>query len=411
MTEDNNDLSSETAVDKSESLIRLQELAVSIALDEIVDTSNNDDTFRAKTIKAAHPGGCNGGHCDEKQEAKEDGDEASILIDPFQQRTAATALDEIIETSTGDIVGPGNVSISEEKRKAAYPDGASEEKGHVKEESDKGGVSLPLTKENSKPGAFHIPGIDSADATSEDLAGLKDDFEQEGDDKTDDKAGGGAQQVEREDSQVSLTPPLSRQDNRMINDRPGAFSIPGSLQPEIQRISAAPQQEEKEEEAAMVAAIPISAEIVEQEELARKEIDATRAKLNEKLHELETMQERMNEMEEMKKELADLRGAVETSVTAEAITVVPDTLFDRHKEIEKMKQRQSSLVDFSDREIDALQMLLGAEPGEELPKTVSKEHKSEPPGDAAETRENPERMAPDLEVIQQVEPSSCCLIL
>jgi hypothetical protein len=81
-------------------------------------------------------------------------------------------------------------------------------------------------------------------------------------------------------------------------------------------------------------------------------------------------------MDLMKKELEALRSKLATAVPAEATsyrrrsTVAVEQNDRKVEPLSKTKQRRPSLVDYTDREIDALHILLGRNPDYELPKKV-----------------------------------------
>jgi hypothetical protein len=177
---------------------------------------------------------------------------------------------------------------------------------------------------------------------------------------------------------------LSRQSDRMVGTttQPGMVAVAGLSNNQgfdrLEEKASLKQEEKVEEQFGFAVANPISAEVLEQEEVARAEIAATKAKLDEKLNELETMAERLAEMDLMRKELDALRSKVATAVPAEATRAVAVEQQQDDRKVEpqgKTKQRRPSLVDYTDREIDALHILLGHNPDDELPKKVAKEPK------------------------------------
>jgi len=378
----------------------LQRQAISIALDELVensdgnlvavsptteDSSSSRYALREEKLKAAYPDGVllasitsgTAASNNNRGEANDENGASSStrpLIDELQDRAALFALDEIMVTDKDDVIrtNSNEHNMSDEKRKAAgvLLDGSSNKNKNASTNS-----SVKNNPPPSIPGAYSVPGINSTTATDGDDSKYNKDDKVENEDSSMVAHQEGLQQLMAPPSAMSG---LSRQNNRMVNTQPGVVAVAGpSTAHDIERLSETVKQEEKVEEQQLEDAVasPISAEIVEQEDTAREEIAATKAKLDLKLNELETMTDRLAEMELMRQELDALRSKVATVVPAEAVSAVPDRQHDRKVELSQMKRRRSSLVGFSDREIEALQMLLGHDSGTELPKKVTKEPK------------------------------------
>lgn len=362
----------------------LQERAVSIALDEITGSESslaaqkwkaarssepsNDDTKKGKT-KGNEPGkklepvnykNLDGGLLEDESEAS---------VNSAQERAVSVVLNENLDGEESDV-------MSAEKLKAAGLGEAGDKKGEKKGDTS-------TTPQPAAPGAFRVRGIDSAEFDTDDVDEFREEpaeetpDQRESEEPTSSAQGSSEMLADDDDIDLALTmaaplPSLARQANRMVNDRPGVMSIPAPIQPEIRRLNGTPptEEEETEETEAVAVADPISAEVVEQEEIAREEIQATKEKLHAKLNELNTMTEQLAEMELMRKELAALKAQVGNAVPVEAVVAVP------HQEGVKRKaatdRRRSSLEKFSEREIDALHLLLGQESGEELPKRFEK---------------------------------------
>lgn len=409
MAEETNNNSIKPMEDESASSHDLQQQrAVSIALDELVANSSgdlvaafpppsatraNDDAtyFREEKLKAAYPD-------DIGREEK-----GAVLMQDLsisstherQEKAAALIIDGTSITDKDEMIDGNGEKSSLEKRKAAG----------IEEETNSISSSSAIKKmPPSMPGAYSVPGINSSLATDDDV--LKDPkVDAKIESKSSDESDNVVDQndsIEGLDMVAPLPGSLARQHNRMVNSRPGVVAVAGiSTDHDIERIQAAgdddTNQEKKVEEQSdhdIAVASPISAEVVEQQEVAREQMEATKAKLDQKLNELETMADRIAEMELMRKELEALRSQVATVVPSEAICAVPDKQHDRKVELSQMKRRRSSLVGFSDQEIEALRMLLGQDSNDELPKKVSREPRKRKSKDGTKTMKREKKATP-----------------